>query len=137
MFEFASNHCLATDLPHLIQQFLEIRHLVQRIHLRPRDLSFLVDDESGALADTGYGRCIAQNAELPCDRGVREKIGAHRNIDAADVFLLPGYVAWDGINADVQDLGIQIRKLAPSRIEFRDLRRSGRSPIERMKSDKD
>jgi hypothetical protein len=38
----------------------------------------------------------------------------------------------NGINADVQDLGIQGGELFASRIEFRHLLRSGRRPVERV-----
>jgi hypothetical protein len=46
-------------------------------------------------------------------------------------------MAANGIGADVQNLGIQIRELLPAGIEFRDLGGSGRSPIQRMKSNHD
>lgn len=46
-------------------------------------------------------------------------------------------MAGNGIGADVQNLGIQVRELLPARIEFRDLGGSGRSPIQGMESDHD
>jgi hypothetical protein len=68
---------------------------------------------------------------------MRKKIGAHGNFHHANIFFLPGNVAGNGIGADVQNLGIQVRELLPARIEFRDLGGSGRSPIQGMESDHD
>jgi len=69
----------------------------------------------------------------PCGK----KFGAHGNFHHANIFFLPGNVAGNGIGADVQNLGIQVRELLPARIEFRDLGGSGRSPIQGMESDHD
>ena len=63
------------------------------------------------------------------------EIRAERNTHHADIFFLPRNVAHGGIDADVQDLGIQGRELFPPGIEFGDLRGSSRSPVERVKSD--
>ena len=66
---------------------------------------------------------------------MRIEIGTEGNADHPDVFLLPCNVAHRGINADVQNLGIQGRELFFSSIEFGDLRGSGGSPVERVKCD--
>ncbi len=126
---------LATNLPHFTDQFLEIRHLVQRIHLCPCDLARFVDNEGRALTDSRYRGTFSQNSELLGNGCVGIEIGAHRNLDFPDIFLLPRDMTGYGINADVQDLGIQIRELEAPSIEFRDLRCSSGSPIQRMKRD--
>jgi hypothetical protein len=63
-----------------------------------------------------------------------KEIGAHGNLDGADLFFLPRKMAGNRIDADVQNLGIQIRELLTAGIEFRDLGGSGGSPIQGMKS---
>ena len=68
---------------------------------------------------------------------MRKKIGAHGNFHHANIFFLPGNVAGNGIGADVQNLGIQVRELLPARIEFRDLGGSSRRPVQRMECNYD
>jgi hypothetical protein len=61
------------------------------------------------------------------------EIGTHRHLDRSDFIFSPCDVAGDRIYADVQNLGIERRELFFSGIEFGHLRRSSRSPVERMK----
>jgi hypothetical protein len=64
---------------------------------------------------------------------MRIEIGTHRHLDWSDFLFAPGDVTGDRIYADVQNLGIERRELFFSGIEFGYLRRSSRSPVERMK----
>src|SRR5262249_16773202 len=103
---------LTTDLPDFIQQFLKIGHLIEGIDLGPCDSALLIDNERSTFADSGHRWRISHDSELLRDRRVRIKIGRHRNLHGANVFLLPRNVAGYGIYTDVQNLGIQIRELA-------------------------
>ena len=53
----------------------------------------------------------------------------------ADVVLLPGDVAIKGVYTDVQNLGIKRGELLAVAVERRQLLGSGRSPVQRMKTD--
>ena len=55
----------------------------------------------------------------------------------SDFFIEPGDVAHDGVNADVQNLGIKRSELLQSGVEHRQLRGSSWRPVKRMESDYD
>jgi hypothetical protein len=120
---------LTIEFLYFAQQFLEVGHLVKRINFRPSNPSFFVNNKDSALTDAWDGSRFPKNSELSRYGTMRKKIGAHGNFHHSNIFFLPGNMAGNGIGADVQNLGIQIRELLPARIEFRDLGGSGRSPI--------
>ena len=117
------------------QELIYVHELIDRIDLGKDDFAGLVYDEGGALADAGDGRAFTQNTKLARDGGVRIEVGAHRELDGANFFFTPRDVAGDGIDADVQNLGIEGRELLGARVEFGDLRGSSRGPVERMEGD--
>lgn len=117
------------------EKFFQIWEQIQRIDASKRDLSVSADDEGGTLANAGHRRPFPENAKLARHQGVREEIGAQGKSHRTDFTLPPGNVAWNGIYADVQDLGIQCRELLAVRVEFGHLGGSSGRPIQRVKGD--
>lgn len=114
-------------------QFFDVRQLVERVHPREGNPPRFVNNERGALADSGNGRTFPQNAELPGDFPVRIEIGAKRNPDKADFLLPPRDMTGNGIYADVQNLGIERLEFFAASVEFGHLNSSGGRPVEWMK----
>lgn len=95
----------------------------------------LIDDECRALTDARHGRALPQDTESLSDFAVWVEIRAEWDFDHPDIFFLPRDVADDGIDADVQNLGIQCGELLPGGVEHRHLGGSSRSPVERVEGD--
>lgn len=119
------------------QKFFDVGQLVEGIDPGEGDLAVAVDDEGGALADAGDGRSFAEDAEGLGDRAVRVEVGAERDLGRANFFFLPRDVAGNGIDADVQDLGIECGELLTGSVERRHLGGSSGRPVEGMERDDD
>ena len=119
----------AKRLHHLFQ----IRQLVERVGLSESYFAFLIDNEYCPFADSGHRRGISQDPEFPRNFAMGIKIRAHREAHHADVFFLPCDMAQQGVGAYVQNLGIERSELLQLGVERRKLRRSSRSPVQRMK----
>jgi hypothetical protein len=124
---------LTRAAPKRLHDLVHIDALVDGIDLGKGDLACRIHDERGALADAGNRRPFAQDAEFARHFGMWIEIGTHCHLDRSDFIFSPCDVAVDRIYADVQNLGIERRELLFSGIEFGHLRRSSRSPVERMK----
>jgi hypothetical protein len=124
-----------TELPKRLDQLLDVGQLADAVNLGEGDSSILIDDEGGALADAGYGRAFAENAEFARDFGVGIEVGAEGNLHGANFFLAPRGVAGDRVYADVQNLGIERLELFAAGIEFGYLAGSSRGPVERVEGD--
>jgi len=113
-----------------LKQFFVLRRLSQRVDLGEGDYALLVDDENGALGDTRNRISLAQHSIFDGDFAMRPKIAGQRKSDPADILLLPGDVARNGIHAYAHDLGIVSGKLLYIEVCRRNLSASGRGPIE-------
>lgn len=123
------------ELPKRSDQLFDIGQFADAVDPGEGDFSILIDDEGGAFADAGYGRAFAENSEFASDFGVGIEVGTQGNLDGANFFLAPGRVAEDGVNADVQNLGIKRLELFATGIEFGHLAGSSRGPVEGVEGD--
>src|SRR6267142_2423326 len=118
-----------------MKQFLNIRQLVDGIDSGKGDLSRLVHDKSGALADARHGSAFPQDVEFLRNLAVRIEVGTERDLNWPDFPLPPRDMTHDGIYTDVQNLGIAGREFFAARIEFRHLHCSSRGPVQGVESD--
>ena len=116
---------------------VNLGNAVERVDLCEGDFSSFIYNESGALTDTGKGWAVAKDPVSAYHRAVGVKIGTGREAHVADFLVEPGDVAHDGVDADVQDLGIKRGELLQGGVEHRQLGSSSRGPIERMKTEDD
>src|SRR5580765_6045172 len=122
------------DLSQFLQQAFNIRQLVDGIHLRELNHTALVDNECRTFADPRHRRLVAQDAELARDFSVRIEVRTQRKPHHADFLALPGQMAFDGVDADIEQLSPCCLETGFERIQNRQLRLTRRRPVQRMES---
>jgi len=120
------------------KEFFIVGLPINWVDIDKADKAFGVDDNEGPLrgAVVLVVGVLAQNAKGLADLSMWEKIREQRIVDTANRFG-PGFMTGNGINADTQNLGIELLETGQVVLVRGHLRPSNRGPIQRVEGDKD